>query len=61
MKSGTKVCIRTYPFSGEEDWSQTGVVCRARKYETPPEGWFIVRFDDSGGSLCVHTERLRVR
>lgn len=60
MKPGTKVCILCYTHGGD-DWSTTGVILRNRKGATAPEGWHIVRFDDSGGALCVHASRLRVQ
>lgn len=63
MKPGTKVCLLTFSFSrpGVDDWSTTGVILRNRKGAAAPDGWHIVRFDDSGGALCVHASRLRVQ
>lgn len=54
MDIGTKV--RTL-----YEHSATGVVVRPRKSEgTPSADWFIVRFDDDGGRLCIHREMLAI-
>lgn len=61
IKTGTKVFILSFPMGGGEDWSKTGTIMRPKRGGEPPEGWLVVRFDDNGGCLCVHTERLRVQ
>jgi hypothetical protein len=43
--------------------SATGTIVRPRKSELPlpGDGWFIVRFDDTGGKMCIHESMMVVR
>ena len=60
-----KTRVRILSFVGskfENDWSQTGIILKPRKSSLPLPGldWYVVRWDDSGGALCVHRSRLMV-
>lgn len=52
MKRGTKIRT-TY------EHSQTGVIIGPAKHM--PAGWWRVRFDDSGGVMCIHADMLVIR
>lgn len=57
-----KTRVRLLSFVGrtfERDWSQTGCIVKTR-HPMPGPDWYPVRFDDSGGVLCVHRDRLMV-
>lgn len=52
MKIGTRVTTLY-------EYSQTGVIVKPRRGETPPTSdWYIVQFDDSGGKMCIHRSML---
>ena len=54
MMIGTKV--RTL-----YEHSATGVIVKPRKGEgTPTPDWYIVKFDDNGGKLCIHRSMLAI-
>lgn len=56
MNIGTKV--RTL-----YEHSATGVICRPNKNKgegTPGPDWYIVKFDDNGGKLCIHRSMLAI-
>ncbi len=57
FKRSEVVRIASYPLTGGTDWSETG---RIVKHEptVADGGWYVVRFD-RGGTLCVHTSRLK--
>lgn len=64
MQPNTPVYIRHVPYGRSEWlWEQTGRICkpRAENLPLPSDDWFIVKFDDDGGKLCIHRSNLMVR
>jgi hypothetical protein len=43
--------------------SATGVIVRPSKsaLPLPGDGWHVVRFDDTGGEMCIHESMMAVR
>lgn len=57
-----KARVRILSYVGatfEPCWKEQGTICKPKAGQGVPSAeWFLVKFDDGGGMLCVHQSRL---
>ena len=63
LTPGTPVRICHLPLGATEwVWEQKGTIRkpRAENLPLPSDDWYIVKFDDGGGKMCLHRSSLMV-